>query len=95
MAEPLSDQEIEERLTELPGWRREGNEIMKWFKFDGFPSAVAFIQRIVEPAEKLNHHPDIENHYNRVRIALHTWSANAITGKDFALASEIERLASS
>jgi 4a-hydroxytetrahydrobiopterin dehydratase len=94
MAEPLSDQEIEERLKGLPGWRREKDEIMKWFKFDGFPEAVAFLQRIVEPAERLNHHPDIENHYNRVRVALHTWSADAITGKDFALASEIERLAS-
>jgi 4a-hydroxytetrahydrobiopterin dehydratase len=94
MPEPLSDEENEERLEGLPGWRREGNEIMKWFKFDGFPAAVAFLQRIVEPAEKLNHHPDIENHYNRVRVGLHTWSASGITGKDFALAAEIERVAS-
>jgi 4a-hydroxytetrahydrobiopterin dehydratase len=45
----------------------------------------------VEPAERLNHHPDVENHYNRVRIGLHTWSENAITEKDFKLAAEIER----
>jgi 4a-hydroxytetrahydrobiopterin dehydratase len=89
----LSDDEIGERLTALPGWRREGGEILKWFKFPGFPAAVAFLQRIVEPAERLNHHPDIENHYNRVRIAIHTWSANAITAKDFELAGEIERVA--
>lgn len=94
MAEAMSDQNIEDRLRELPGWRAEGGEILKWFKFAGFPEAVAFLQRIVEPAERLNHHPDVENHYNRVRIALHTWSANAITEKDFELASEIERLAS-
>jgi 4a-hydroxytetrahydrobiopterin dehydratase len=94
MPEPLSDQEIEERLKELPGWRAEGGEILKWYKFKGFPDAVAFLQRIVEPAERLNHHPDVENHYNRVRIALHTWSENAITQKDFDLASEIERVAS-
>lgn len=90
---PLPDEEIERRLAALPGWRREGGEIFKWFKFPGFPEAVAFLQRIVEPAERLNHHPDIENHYNRVRVALHTWSANAITAKDFALAGEIERVA--
>lgn len=94
MAEALADQEIEARLKVLPGWRVEGGEILKWFKFAGFPEAVAFLQRIVEPAERLNHHPDVENHYNRVRIALHTWSANAITERDFELASEIERLAS-
>jgi 4a-hydroxytetrahydrobiopterin dehydratase len=91
----LSDDEIEERLRGLSGWRREGGEILKWFKFDGFPEAVAFLQRIVEPAERLNHHPDIENHYNRVRVAIHTWSANAITEKDFRLAAEIERAAES
>jgi 4a-hydroxytetrahydrobiopterin dehydratase len=47
----------------------------------------------VEPAERLNHHPDVENHYDRVRIGLHTWSANAITERDLVLAAEIERLA--
>jgi 4a-hydroxytetrahydrobiopterin dehydratase len=46
----------------------------------------------VEPAERLNHHPDVENHYNRVRIGLHTWSAGGITEKDFQLAHEIERV---
>jgi 4a-hydroxytetrahydrobiopterin dehydratase len=91
--QPLSDDEIKSRLTALPGWRREGGEIFRWYKFPGFPEAIAFLQRIVEPAERLNHHPDIENHYNRVRVAIHTWSANAITPKDFDLASEIERLA--
>jgi 4a-hydroxytetrahydrobiopterin dehydratase len=90
---PLSDAEIRERLAVLPGWRREAGEIFKWFKFSGFPDAVAFLQRIVEPAERLNHHPDIENHYNRVRVAIHTWSAEAITEKDFQLAAEIERVA--
>jgi 4a-hydroxytetrahydrobiopterin dehydratase len=41
----------------------------------------------------MNHHPDVENHYNRVRIALHTWNVGAITEKDLALANEIERVA--
>jgi 4a-hydroxytetrahydrobiopterin dehydratase len=90
---PLTDNEIEERLRGLTGWRREGGEIFKWFKFKGFPEAVAFLQRIVEPAERLNHHPDIENHYNRVRVAIHTWSVEAITEKDFQLAAEIEGVA--
>ncbi len=89
---PLSEEEIARRLEELPGWKHEGGEIYKWFKFAGFPEAIAFLQRIVEPAERLNHHPDVENHHNRVRIGLHTWSADAVTDKDFALAGEIERL---
>jgi 4a-hydroxytetrahydrobiopterin dehydratase len=96
MSEPggLSDEEIERRLANLPGWRREGIEIFKWFRFDSFPDAMAFLGRLVEPCERLNHHPDIESHYDRVRIGLHTWTENAITEKDLGLAREIERAAS-
>ena len=92
-AEPLSDEEVDRRVGDLPGWRREGGEIFKWFRFDGFPEAISFLGRLVEPCERLNHHPDIESHYDRVRIALHTWSVNAITEKDLALAVEIEAIA--
>ena len=91
--EPLPDEDVDRRLAELPGWRREGGEIFKWFRFAGFPEAVAFLGRLVEPCERLNHHPDIESHYDRVRIGLHTWSERAITEMDLALAREIERLA--
>ncbi len=89
----LSDEEIDRRLADLPGWRRDRGEIVKWFRFPGFPEAIAFLQRIVEPAERLNHHPDVENHHNRVRIGLHTWSEDAVTEKDLELAIEIERAA--
>ncbi len=91
-AEPLSSEEVQGRLADLPGWKLGENEIFKWFRFDGYPSAVAFLERTVAPAERMNHHPDIEVHERRVRMALHTWSADAITEKDFALAAEIERL---
>ncbi len=93
MARILSPTEIQRGLRNLPGWRHEAGEIYKWFKFRGFPDAIAFLGRIVEPAERMNHHPDVENHYNRVRIGLRTWSEDAITEKDFELAAEIERLA--
>jgi 4a-hydroxytetrahydrobiopterin dehydratase len=82
-------------LASLPHWRREGGEIFKWFRFAGFPQAIAFLQRLVEPCERMNHHPDVENHYDRVRIGLHTWSVDAITEKDLVLAQEIERLSAS
>ncbi len=91
--EPLGAEELDRRLGELPGWKRGEGEIYKWFRFDGFPEAIAFLGRLVEPCERMNHHPDVENHYDRVRLALHTWSVNAITEKDLALAGEIERLA--
>jgi 4a-hydroxytetrahydrobiopterin dehydratase len=92
-AEPLTAAEVERRLGDLRGWKLGDGEIYKWFKFDGYPAAVAFLERTVEPAERMNHHPDVEVHERRVRVALHTWSAEAITEKDFALAAEIERVA--
>lgn len=93
MPKPLSDEEVDRRLAELPGWKRGDGEIVRWFRFAGFPEAIAFLQRLVEPCERLNHHPDIESHYDRLRIALHTWSEGAVTEKDFTLAGEIQRLA--
>jgi 4a-hydroxytetrahydrobiopterin dehydratase len=86
----LSDEEIEKALVDLPGWRHDRGEIYKQFKFATFLDAIAFIDRLAEKAEAANHHPDLENHYNRVRVALHTWSEDGITEKDIALAHEIE-----
>jgi 4a-hydroxytetrahydrobiopterin dehydratase len=91
--EPISPEEVQRRLEDLPGWKLGENEIYKWFRFDGYPSAVAFLERTVNPSERMNHHPDVEVHERRVRIGLHTWSAEAITERDFALAAEIDRLA--
>ena len=88
----LSPDEVEQWLADLPGWKLGENEIFRWFRFDGYPSAVAFLERTVGPAERMNHHPDIEVHERRVRVGLHTWSADAITELDFALAAEIDRL---
>lgn len=91
--EALPTEEVTRRLAGLEGWKLGEGEIYKWYRFDGYPAAVAFLERTVEPAERMHHHPDVEVHERRVRVALHTWSAEAITEKDFALASEIERLA--
>jgi len=89
----LSDAEIHRALEDLPGWRYERGEIFRQYAFPTFLDAIAFIDRLAESAEAENHHPDLENHYNRVRVALHTWSDDAVTDKDVRLAHEIEALA--
>jgi 4a-hydroxytetrahydrobiopterin dehydratase len=90
----LTTEEIERALaSDLPGWRHDRGEIFKSFKLPSFMDAIAFINAIAEKAEAMDHHPDLENHYNRVRVAVHTWSENAVTEKDVALAREIESLA--
>jgi 4a-hydroxytetrahydrobiopterin dehydratase len=91
----FSDDQIKEALAsgDLPGWRLGQREIFKNFKFPTFQEAIAFINRVAEKAEAANHHPDLENHYNRVRIGLQTWNENAITEKDLGLARQIESVA--
>ena len=91
----LSHEEIEKAFTDLPGWRYEKGELFKQFKFATFMDAIAFIDRIAERADELDHHPDLENHYNRVRVALHTWAEDAVTDKDVALAHQIETVVDS
>jgi 4a-hydroxytetrahydrobiopterin dehydratase len=87
---PLSDDEIGTALEELPAWRYAKGEIFKQFTFPTFMDAIAFIDRVAERADELNHHPDLQNHYNRVRVGLHTWDEDAVTEKDIALAHQIE-----
>lgn len=93
---PLSKEEIEAALEELPGWRHEGDRLRKSFAFPGFREAVAFIVRLAFDAEELNHHPELTNVYNRVELALTTHDAgDRVTRMDLALARAAERVASS
>ena len=88
----LSDIEIQRQLGALRGWSRKGDTITKTYMFAGFPAAVAFVQRLVEPAEGMNHHPDVDLRYNRVIVSLSTHDAGGITANDFTLAAAIEGL---
>ena len=90
---PLPDDQIEQRLAELPGWERTGDEIVKTFELPTFPDAISFVTRVAERAEAADHHPDLDIRYTKVRVALSTHSEGGITAKDFALAAEIEAAA--
>ena len=89
---PLADAEIGAALDALPGWAREGDEIVKEYDCGSFPGAVAFVVRVGFLAEKADHHPDIDIRWKRVRIALTTHSANGLTNLDLDLAAEIEAI---
>lgn len=90
----LTDDEIRDALADgLPGWELEAGAIRKEFVFKGFRSAIAFVNRLAEKADEAKHHPDLENHYNRVIVALHTWDEDGVTDKDVALARAIESVA--
>ena len=89
----LSDIEIQRGLGTLPGWTRKGDTLTKSYHFAAFPDGIAFIARVAEVAETMNHHPDIDIRYTRVVFALSSHDAGGITAADFALAKAIEELA--
>ena len=93
--ELLSDSEIESRLAELEGWEREDQTIVKTFELADFVGSVAFIDRLVEPAEEMGHHPDLSVSWDKVRVSLTTHAAGGLTENDFELAKRIEGVAGS
>lgn len=84
MATLLTDDQIAARLAALPGWRQTGAAISKEFTFPGFPEAVAFVGRLVAPAEAADHHPDVAIRFRRVVVSFSTHSDGGLTAKDFA-----------
>lgn len=92
MATLLSETEIQARAQQLTGWTLTGKELQATRKFKDFVEAIAFINRLVEPAEAAGHHPDLAISYNKVTISLTTHDAGGLTEKDFALAQQISQL---
>lgn len=86
----LDDIAVATKLRGLPGWSRAGDAITRTFTFAGFPQAVDFVQRLVEPAESLNHHPDVDLRYNRVIVTLSTHDQGGLTELDFTLAELVD-----
>ncbi|HXE44903.1 MAG TPA: 4a-hydroxytetrahydrobiopterin dehydratase [Conexibacter sp.] len=85
----LSDEQITTALEDSP-WRREGEALVRDWRFADFAAAIAFVERVAEVAEAANHHPDILVHgWNKVRLTLSTHSEGGITAADVALAEQL------
>ena len=92
MAQLLSEDDIASRL-EGSEWRREGDEIVRDWRFEDFAAAMGFANRVADAAEEANHHPDILVHgWNKVRLSLTNHSAGGLTDADFEMAGRIDRL---
>jgi 4a-hydroxytetrahydrobiopterin dehydratase len=89
----LNDSEIEARLAELPGWRREGEALVRTFDRGDFVGSVKFVESIVEPAEAMGHHPDLAISWSEVEVTISTHSEGGLTAADFELATKIDALA--
>lgn len=88
----LSPNKISLELQRLEGWKLTGGEIVKEFKFANFPTAVLFVNKLVDPAEEISLHPSVTINYNRVTISIFNHMAGGITDKDFILARRIDEL---
>jgi len=95
MARPkrLSDEEVEARLKEIPGWALRDGKLAREFRFDDFVGAFVFMTALAMIAERLNHHPEWFNVYNRVKIELITHDVDGISRSDFDFATAANRLA--
>lgn len=93
--EKLGKEAITSSLAMLEGWTLEddGLAIAKSFKFKGFGDAFAFMSESAQAAERLNHHPEWFNVYNRVDVRLTTHSSGGVTALDFRLAEAMEKAA--
>lgn len=92
MIDRLNDPQIKESLANLTGWERcdDRHAIKRSFKFKDFNAAWGFMSRIALLAEKMDHHPEWFNIYNRVEITLTTHDANGISERDIKMATKIE-----
>lgn len=92
--EPLSAEEIEERLAELPGWSLDGDRLARTYRLASHFAATAMVVHVAQVQEELNHHSDLTLGYNTVSLAVNTHSAGgAVTELDFQLAHRVEQLA--
>ena len=94
MAKKLTDTERANLGTTVPGWAPalDRDAIRRDFKFADFNEAWGFMTRVALLAEKLDHHPDWSNVWNKVEITLSTHDAGGLTGNDVALAKAIDAL---
>jgi len=92
--DPLSDAAIDDALSDLEGWSHADDKLQKTYEFSDFREAISFVVRLSFYAEEMNHHPELENVYNTVSVALTTHDAGGqVTEMDVELASQLEDLA--
>ncbi len=85
----LTDDDVQARLSTVPGWSLDGGKLFRELKFADFVDAFAFMTKVAILAEQQAHHPEWSNVYNTVRIHLTTHDAGGLSAGDFTLAAAI------
>ncbi len=93
MATALTDAEVSASLADLQGWSRDGDRLVKEFRFDNYLAGLAFATSVGVIGEGMNHHPDLIIGWRRVDVAFTTHDAGSkITAKDIEAAAAIDAL---
>lgn len=92
MAATLSQTEIDEALRSLPGWTQQDNALVADFTFTDFSDALVFVNTVGSEAEQVNHHPDIDIRYNKVRMLLTSHDSGGVTRRDTRMARRITEI---
>ena len=92
MVEKLTEAEIEAGLVERAEWSLSGDSIQRTYTFGDFLGSIDFVNRVGARAEEVQHHPDILIRYAKVTLTLSTHDAGGLSEKDFAFATDCERL---
>jgi len=89
----LTDAQIQQELSSLQGWQKNGTAIQRVFRFPDFKEAMKFVNRVAESAEQANHHPDIDIRYNTITMSLVSHDSGGVTQRDVRMAGVIDRIA--
>lgn len=89
----LSEEQVKQELSKLNGWKVEDGKLSRTIEFKDFNEAFGFMTRVAMEVEKLNHHPEWFNVYNKVKIDLVTHDVDGLSNYDIKLASIINKLA--
>lgn len=89
----LSSEEIDQSLRQVQGWQVVNNKLHREYRFTDFIHAFGFMATAAIAIEKMNHHPEWSNTYNRVTIDLTTHDSDGITQNDIDLAQLLDGIA--
>ena len=92
MTSILEQHQLDYFIEKNPSWIIDNNTLKRELKFNNFIDAFGFMSKVALLSEKMDHHPDWQNTYNKVRINLTTHDKGGITTNDISLAESIDKL---
>ena len=92
MVSLIEKNQLDSFIEKNPSWTIDNKMIKKEFKFENFIEAFGFMSKVALLSEKIDHHPDWQNIYNKVKINLTTHDKGGITTNDIKLAEAIDKL---